>query len=68
MLDMDTFVSEKFASSILNLTHESKGYCYKFNRRVKKNPFHKKNNQIHLQFALLELRITGMSGDAKKIL
>ena len=55
MLDMDTFVSEKFASSILNLTHTSKGYCYKFNRRVKKNPFHKKNNQIHPAVCLIRV-------------
>lgn len=34
ILDMDTFVSEEFATSMLKLASIRKGEAYKFNRRV----------------------------------
>lgn len=55
ILDMDTFINEKFASSILNLTNTPKGICYKFNRRVRKNPFHKKNKKMHPAVSLIKV-------------
>ena len=54
-LDMDTLVSEDFARSILSLTNAPKGNCYKFNRKVNKNPFHKKNRTIHPAVCLIRV-------------
>ena len=55
ILDMDTLISEKFAGLILPLTKSSKGNCYKFNRKVNKNPFHKKNGKIHPAVCLIRI-------------
>ena len=55
ILDMDTLISEKFAASILPLTESAKGICYKFNRKVNKNPFHKKNRTIHPAVCLIRV-------------
>ena len=55
ILDMDTVISEKLASSIINLCDSPKGNCFKFNRKVHKNPFHKKNGQVHPAVCLLRV-------------
>ena len=55
ILDMDTFVSEELASSMLRLAGtERKGEAFKFNRRVN-NPNHPKNNQPHPAVCLLRV-------------
>ena len=56
ILDMDTIISEKFARTILPLTDSPKGNCYKFNRKVIKNPFHKKNRTIHPAVCLIRVK------------
>tara|TARA_B100000989_G_C19517322_1_gene462336 strand:- start:372 stop:1070 length:699 start_codon:yes stop_codon:yes gene_type:complete len=55
ILDMDTMISEKLASSILKLCDSPSRNCFKFNRRVKYNPFHEKNNKIHPAVCLLRV-------------
>tara|TARA_B100000989_G_scaffold62347_1_gene43028 strand:+ start:1270 stop:1968 length:699 start_codon:yes stop_codon:yes gene_type:complete len=55
ILDMDTLISQKFASLILPLTKSPKGNCYKFNRKLNKNPFHKKNRTIHPAVCLIRV-------------
>lgn len=55
ILDMDTFVSEELASSMLRLaTPIRKGEAYKFNRRVA-DPTHPKNGQPHPAVCLLSV-------------
>ena len=55
ILDMDTFVSEELASSMLRLaTPIRKGEAYKFNRRVA-DPRHPKNGQPHPAVCLLSV-------------
>ena len=56
ILDMDTIISSKFASEILPLTNSPKGNCYKFNRKVNNNPFHKKNRTIHPAVCLIRVK------------
>ena len=55
ILDMDTYISEKFANAILNLCNAPQGNCFKFNRRVKANPFHKKNRKMHPAVCLIRV-------------
>ena len=55
ILDMDTIVSEELASSMIGLCNSPSGICYKFNRRVPKNPYHEKNGQQHPAVCLLKL-------------
>lgn len=55
ILDMDTFVSEELASSMLKLASPvRKGEAYKFNRRVA-DPRHPKNGQPHPAVCLLSV-------------
>jgi len=54
ILDMDTFVSEELASSMLMLATEKKGEAFKFNRRVA-DPRHPKNGQPHPAVCLLRV-------------
>ena len=56
ILDMDTIISSKFASEILPLINSPKGNCYKFNRKVNNNPFHKKNRTIHPAVCLIRVK------------
>ena len=53
ILDMDTLITEKLANSMLNLIDIEPGNCFKFNRKVSNNIFHKKNGQIHPAVCLL---------------
>lgn len=53
ILDMDTFIDESLAESILELTDTPPGKCFKFNRRVPSNPYHPKNGQQHPAICLL---------------
>ena len=53
ILDMDTLITEKLANSMLNLIDVEPGNCFKFNRKVSNNIFHKKNGQIHPAVCLL---------------
>ncbi len=53
ILDMDTLVNEKLAVSMINLTSNPPGNCFKFNRRVSSNIFHKKNGKQHPAVCLL---------------
>ena len=53
ILDMDTIITSKLASSMLNLCDYPSGTCFKFNRRVPKRPFHNKNGQQHPAVCLL---------------
>ena len=53
ILDMDTLISEKLAKSMLNLINIKPGNCFKFNRKVSKNIFHKKNGKLHPAVCLL---------------
>ena len=53
ILDMDTLITEKLAKSMIGLTSTPSGNCFKFNRKVSKNIFHKKNGQIHPAVCLL---------------
>jgi len=53
ILDMDTLISEKLARSIISLTNSPSGNCFKFNRKVIRNPFHKKNGKPHPAVCLL---------------
>ena len=53
ILDMDTLVTEKLALGMLGLINIQPGNCFKFNRKVSKNIFHKKNGQIHPAVCLL---------------
>lgn len=55
ILDMDTFVSEELAESMLKLPKARSGVCFKFNRRVPNNPNHPKNNQPHPAVCLLRV-------------
>lgn len=55
ILDMDTFISEELAESILNLPKSRDGVCFKFNRRVPNNPNHPKNGQPHPAVCLLRV-------------
>jgi len=55
ILDMDTLISEKLASSMIQLCRAPKGSCFKFNRRVPSNPYHPKNEQPHPAVCLLQL-------------
>jgi len=54
ILDMDTFVSEELATSMLNLASRRTGEAYKFNRRVA-DPKHPKNGQPHPAVCLLRV-------------
>ena len=54
ILDMDTFVSEELASSMLMLATEKEGEAFKFNRRVV-DPRHPKNGQPHPAVCLLRV-------------
>ena len=54
ILDMDTFVSEELATSMLKLARIRKGEAYKFNRRVA-DPKHPKNGQPHPAVCLLRV-------------
>jgi len=53
ILDMDTFIDESLAESMLELTDTPPGKCFKFNRRVPGNPRHPKNGQQHPAICLL---------------
>ena len=53
ILDMDTFIDESLAKSMLELTETPPGKCFKFNRRVPSNPYHLKNGQQHPAVCLL---------------
>ena len=53
ILDMDTFIDESLAESMLRLTDTPPGKCFKFNRRVPGNPHHPKNGQQHPAICLL---------------
>ena len=53
ILDMDTLISEKLARSIIPLTNSPSGNCFKFNRKVSRNPFHGKNGKHHPAVCLL---------------
>ena len=53
ILDMDTFIDESLAESMLRLTDTPSGKCFKFNRRVPENPYHPKNGQQHPAICLL---------------
>ena len=55
LLDMDTLISSRLSSSLLELSKSPPGNCFKFNRRVLKNPFHQKNNQLHPAVCLLRV-------------
>jgi len=54
ILDMDTFVSEDLASSMLILASKRKKEAFKFNRRVA-DPRHPKNGQPHPAVCLLRV-------------
>tara|TARA_R110002012_G_scaffold113458_3_gene259546 strand:+ start:10109 stop:10804 length:696 start_codon:yes stop_codon:yes gene_type:complete len=54
ILDMDTFVSEELATSMLKLASTRTGEAYKFNRRVV-DPKHPKNGQPHPAVCLLRV-------------
>ena len=54
ILDMDTFVSEELATSMLKLASRRTGEAYKFNRRVA-DPKHPKNGQPHPAVCLLRV-------------
>ena len=62
ILDMDTMVSEKLSKNFLDLTNSLPGNCFKFNRRVLKNPFHIKNGK---QATLTAVRPPGRYGVLK---
>ena len=53
ILDMDTFIDESLAESMLELTNTPPGKCFKFNRRVPGDPRHPKNGQQHPAVCLL---------------
>lgn len=53
ILDMDTFIDESLAESMLELTDTPPGKSFKFNRRVPGNPRHPKNGQQHPAVCLL---------------
>ena len=53
ILDMDTMVSETLSKNLLNLCNSLPNNCFKFNRRVPKNPFHIKNGKEHPAVCLL---------------
>lgn len=53
ILDMDTIITQKLAKSMLNLINIDPGNCFKFNRKVSKNIFHKKNGKLHPAVCLL---------------
>ena len=55
ILDMDTFIDESLAESMLELADTPSGKCFKFNRRVLGNPRHPKNGQPHPAVCLLKL-------------
>jgi len=55
ILDMDTFVSEELATSMLSLLCLRENTCFKFNRRVPGNPSHPKNGHQHPAVCLLRL-------------
>jgi hypothetical protein len=55
ILDMDTFISEELAISMLKLVTERKGKCFKFNRRTLDNPDHPKNGQPHPAVCLIRV-------------
>tara|TARA_Y100001978_G_C23690705_1_gene434629 strand:- start:1997 stop:2695 length:699 start_codon:yes stop_codon:yes gene_type:complete len=55
ILDMDTLIPSRLSSSLLELCKSPPGNCFKFNRRVPRNPFHKKNNQPHPAVCLLRV-------------
>ena len=52
---MDTMISENLASSIVKLCDSPSSNCFKFNRKVKYNPFYEKNNKIHPAVCLLRV-------------
>ena len=53
ILDMDTLITEKLAKSMLYLIDIEPGNCFKFNRKVPRNIFHKKNGKLHPAVCLL---------------
>ena len=53
ILDMDTLVSESLSKDFLDLSNSLPGNCFKFNRRVLRNPFHIKNGKEHPAVCLL---------------
>ena len=53
ILDMDTIISQKLASEMINLINISPKNCFKFNRKVINNRFHNKNGKIHPAVCLL---------------
>ena len=53
ILDMDTFISEDLAKSMLELTETPSGKGFRFNRRVPGNPSHHKNGHLHPAVCLL---------------
>tara|TARA_B100000212_G_C27349463_1_gene522952 strand:+ start:630 stop:1328 length:699 start_codon:yes stop_codon:yes gene_type:complete len=53
ILDMDTYITEKLAKSMLELINISPCNCFKFNRKVPWNIFHKKNGKQHPAVCLL---------------
>lgn len=53
ILDMDTIINEKLAESILSLINAKSGNCFKFNRKVPRNIFHKKNGVMHPAVCLI---------------
>lgn len=53
ILDMDTLISEKLAKSMISLTNFPRHNCFKFNRKVRNNPFHRKNGKEHPAVCLL---------------
>ena len=55
MLDMDTLIPLRLSTSLIELCKNPAGNCFKFKRRVPRNPFHKKNNQYHPAVCLLRV-------------
>ena len=53
ILDMDTMVSKSLSKNLLALCKYPSKNCFKFNRRVPKNPFHLKNGKEHPAVCLL---------------
>tara|TARA_B100000212_G_C27365351_1_gene530068 strand:+ start:182 stop:880 length:699 start_codon:yes stop_codon:yes gene_type:complete len=56
ILDMDTLISKELAGSMLSLCSSPPGNCFKFNRKVPRNPFHKKNNQPHPSVCMIRVK------------
>tara|TARA_Y100000739_G_C20608624_1_gene467159 strand:+ start:1215 stop:1913 length:699 start_codon:yes stop_codon:yes gene_type:complete len=53
MLDMDTLITPNLAKSSIGLSETKSNICYKFNRKVPFNIFHKKNGKEHPAVCLI---------------